>query len=115
MLLLTILASGDSRLWPWSSPPGDTCWSTDWLDGMALLLWWLMVVEEVTSPGPWLYRTERQRHTEADGWFFLFGVAAVASYIRVQHQPRSENRPTSHQLPICSLTPAVEGQSKQTH
>ena len=53
MCALTILESGDSRLWLGSSPPGDTCCSTEWLVDM-LLLWWLMVVEELTSPGPWL-------------------------------------------------------------
>lgn len=53
LLSLTILASGDSRLWLWSSPPGDTCCSTDWPEDMPLLPWWPMAVEEVTSPGPW--------------------------------------------------------------
>lgn len=40
---------------------------------------------------------------------------SVVSYIRVQHQPRSEKTLTSHVCPVSSLTPAVEGQSKQAH
>ncbi len=55
--MLTILASGDRRLWLGSRPPGEICCNPEWLVDMALLLWWLIVVEELTSPGPcWLYR-----------------------------------------------------------
>lgn len=67
MCSLTILASGDSRLWLCSRPPGDTCWSTDWLVTMPLLLWWLMLEEEAASPGPWLYRTEKEGKTRQKG------------------------------------------------
>ncbi len=55
--MLTILTSGDRRLWLGSRPPGEICCNPEWLVDMALLLWWLIVVEELTSPGPcWLYR-----------------------------------------------------------
>lgn len=54
--VLTILPSGESKLWPGSKPAGDTCWRTAWLVvTMAVLPWWLIVDEEVTSLFPgWL-------------------------------------------------------------
>lgn len=53
--VLTILPSGERRLWPGSRLAGETCCKTDWLVTMALLPWWLMVEEEVTSLFPcWL-------------------------------------------------------------
>lgn len=53
--VLTILPSGERRLWPGSKLAGETCCKTDWLVTMALLPWWLIVEEEVTSLFPcWL-------------------------------------------------------------
>lgn len=53
--VLTILPSGERRLWPGSRLAGETCCKTDWLVTMALLPWWLIVEEEVTSLVPcWL-------------------------------------------------------------
>lgn len=122
VLSLTILASGDNRLWLWSNPPGDTCWSTDWLDGIALLLWWLMVVEEVTSPGPWLYRTERKRERHTHSLFHLVWLTSAVSYNKNSYIGQRDSSislilsntavaPTNHLL----FDSDSRGQSKQTH
>ncbi|TNN66048.1 hypothetical protein EYF80_023676 [Liparis tanakae] len=68
---VTTMAEGkrDSRLWLWSSPPGDTCWSPDWLVTMALLLWWLMVVEEPHTDT--LFVTEQRQTVFALGSRFF--------------------------------------------
>lgn len=114
VFLLTILASGDSRLWLWSSPPGDTCWSTDWPEGMALLLWWPMVVEEVTSPGPWLYRTERKRHTGRELVSLVQTRSCCILRPRVASASFWENADVTP-IPHLLFDSSGRGQSKQTH
>lgn len=86
--VLTIFPSADSRPWPGSKPPGETCCRTAWLVvTMEALPWWLMAPEDAASPlAAWLYRTPAKHH-QSHRVTELFGLEQPSKAIQPNRQP----------------------------